>query len=146
MLCWEGLGRLMTDEDKLWLESLQSGDHFVRDYAISRLRGLLLRGLSRSLNNRYGQPFSAEDIVQDALLKILDSLDQFKGRSRFTTWAMTVATRIGISSLRRKFHQDVSMEAFEGGKTGTESRYQQIVPLAWLICKYDTSCSPRCKR
>ncbi len=108
----------MTDEDKLWLESLQSGDHFVRDYAISRLRGLLLRGLSRSLNNRYGQPFSAEDIVQDALLKILDSLDQFKGRSRFTTWAMTVATRIGISSLRRKFHQDVSMEAFEGGENG----------------------------
>jgi len=30
----------------------------------------------------------------------------------FTTWAMTVATRIGISSLRRKFNQDPSLEVF----------------------------------
>lgn len=108
----------MTDEDKIWLEELRSSDDDIRDCAISRLRGLLLPGLSKSLNNRYGQPFFAEDIVQDALLKILSSLDQFEGRSRFTTWAMTVATRIGISSLRRKYHRDVSMEAFRGGEDG----------------------------
>ena len=108
----------MTNEDETWLAELRSGDEATRDNAISRLRDVLLRGLSKSLNNRYGQPFSAEDIVQDALLKILSSLEQFEGRSRFTTWAMTVATRIGISSLRRKYHQDVSMEAFRGGEDG----------------------------
>ncbi len=101
-------------EDQDWLERLRSSDNQVRDDAISQLRELLLRGLSRSLTNRYGQPFSAEDVVQDALLKILQSLDQFEGRSKFTTWAMTVATRVGISSLRRKYHRDVSMEAFNG--------------------------------
>lgn len=83
-----------------------------KEQAIGELRAILLRGLSKSLNNRYGKPFSAEDIVQDALLKILDSLDQFEGRSKFMTWAMTIATRIGISSLRRKFNQDTSLEAF----------------------------------
>lgn len=31
---------------------------------------------------------------------------------------MTVATRIGISSLRRKYHKDVSMEAFRGENDG----------------------------
>lgn len=84
----------------------------LQDDAISELRAILLRGLSKSLNNRYGKPFNAEDIVQDALLKVLGSLDKFEGRSKFTTWAMTVATRIGISALRRKYHQDVSMEPF----------------------------------
>lgn len=108
----------MTDEDRVWLAELGSRDNAIRDNAISRLRELLLRGLSKSLNNRYGQPFSAEDIVQDSLMKILSSLAQFEGRSRFTTWAMTVATRIGISSLRRKYHQDVSMEAFRGVEDG----------------------------
>ncbi len=99
-------------EDQDWLERLRSTDVAIHDDAIGRLRELLMRGLSRSLTNRYGQPFSAEDIVQDALLKILQSLDQFQGRSKFTTWAMTIATRIGISFVRRKYHRDVSMEAF----------------------------------
>lgn len=108
----------MTNEDQIWLDNLRSNSRDVRDRAISRLRDLLLRGLSASLTNRYGQPFSAEDVVQDSLIKILSSLDQFEGRSRFTTWAMAIATRIGISSLRRKYHQDVSMEAFLGGDDG----------------------------
>jgi RNA polymerase sigma factor (sigma-70 family) len=102
----------MQDDDDL-LARL-NGTPEQKDEAICELRGILLRGLSKSLNNRYGQPFSAEDIVQDALMKILSSLDQFEGRCKFTTWAMTVATRIGISSLRRKYHQDVSLEAFDG--------------------------------
>jgi RNA polymerase sigma-70 factor (ECF subfamily) len=98
------------DDDELY--ALIKGEGAVRDQAISQLRSILLRGLSKSLNNRYGKPLSAEDIVQEALIKILSSLDKYEGRSKFTTWAMTVATRIGISALRRKYHQDVSMEAF----------------------------------
>lgn len=98
------------DDDELY--TLIQGDGATREQAISQLRSILLRGLSKSLNNRYGKPFNAEDIVQEALMKVLNSLDQYEGRSKFTTWAMTVATRIGISALRRKYHQDVSMEPF----------------------------------
>ncbi len=98
------------DDDELY--TLIKGEGATREQAISQLRSILLRGLSKSLNNRYGKPFNAEDIVQEALMKVLNSLDQYEGRSKFTTWAMTVATRIGISALRRKYHQDVSMEPF----------------------------------
>ncbi len=98
------------DDDELF--KLLKGDGTARDQAISQLRTTLLRGLSKSLNNRYGKPFNAEDIVQEALMKVLQSLDQYEGRSKFTTWAMTVATRVGISALRRKYYQDVSMEPF----------------------------------
>jgi RNA polymerase sigma-70 factor (ECF subfamily) len=104
----------MIAEDEAWLRDLRCDDVLVRDASIGRLRELLVRGLRQSLNNRYGQPFTADDIVQDALMKILGSLDQFEGRSRFTTWAMTVAIRMGIAALRRKYHRDVSMEAFNG--------------------------------
>ena len=98
------------DDDELF--TLLKGEGAARDQAIAQLRSILLRGLSKSLNNRYGQPFNAEDIVQEALMKVISSLDKFEGRSKFTTWAMTVATRIGISALRRKYHQDVSMQPF----------------------------------
>lgn len=100
----------MMDDDELL--RLLKGDGASRDDAIAQLRSVLLRGLSKSLNNRYGKPFNAEDVVQEALIKVLDSIEKFEGRSRFTTWAMTIATRIGISALRRKYNQDVSMEAF----------------------------------
>lgn len=98
------------DDNELY--KLIKGEGATRDQAISHLRSILLRGLSKSLNNRYGKPFNAEDIVQEALMKVLNSLDKYEGRSKFTTWAMTVATRIGISAIRRKYHQDVSIEPF----------------------------------
>jgi RNA polymerase sigma factor (sigma-70 family) len=98
----------MIAEDFDWNRLRCTGE--VQSEAISELRSLLLRGLSKSLNHRYGQPFFAEDIVQEALLKILESLDRFEGRSKFKTWAMTIATRVGISALRRKHHDSLSLE------------------------------------
>ena len=96
-----------------WVERLK-GEPDVREAALLELRGILLRGLTQSMSVRYGGGYQAEDVVQEALIKILNSLDQFGGRSKFTTWAMTVATRIGISEMRRKHYQDVSIEAFQG--------------------------------
>lgn len=88
------------------------GEGPERDAAIAELREILVRGLSGPMARRYGGGLQAEDVVQEALLKILDSLDQFAGRSRFTTWAMTIATRVGISEMRRKHYQDVSLNSF----------------------------------
>ncbi|MFG0290202.1 MAG: RNA polymerase sigma factor [Rhodopirellula sp. JB044] len=93
-----------------WVRRL-SGSGPERDDAIAELTQLLVRGLSRSMANRYDNLVQPEDVVQDALLKILDSLDTFAGRSRFTTWAMTIATRVAISEMRRKRYQDVSLDS-----------------------------------
>ena len=104
----------VTSKDD-WVERLKSEDTGIRDSALEELRVLLIRGLSRSLNNHYGnRKFNPEDIVQDALMKILAKIDTFEGRSRFTTWAMTIATRVGISELRRRHCQDVSLEGITG--------------------------------
>lgn len=103
-----------TSQDN-WVDRLK-GPEEARNEAIEELRSLLVRGLSKSLAQRYGGEVFAEDIAQEALLKILDSLDTFEGRSRFTTWAMTIATRIGISELRRRYYQDVSLNAIEQGE------------------------------
>lgn len=98
-----------------WVQRLKSEDTDTRDTAIAELRDLLVRGLSKSLNNHYGnRKFNPEDIVQEALIKILDKIDSFEGRSRFTTWAMTIATRVGISELRRRHCQELSLEGIAG--------------------------------
>ena len=40
----------------------------------------------------------------------IDRLDQFEGRSRFTTWAHAIAINTAFTELRRKRWQDVSLE------------------------------------
>ncbi len=55
-----------------------------------------------------------EDIAQQAVLKILQSLDTFRCQSRFMTWATAIAVRIGISQLRRRYYRDISLDATPG--------------------------------
>ncbi len=104
----------MSDRDD-WVERLRSAAE-IKNAALEELRRMLVRGLRRALAPRGGGEAFAEDVAQEALLKILDSLESFAGRSRFTTWAMTIAVRVGISELRHKRFQDVSLEQITGGE------------------------------
>jgi len=98
-------------ENAIWMRDLRACG-LVQTEAITDLRGLLLRGLAKSFQARgdIDQAF-LEDVVQQALVHILDHLDQFQGRSRFTTWAMAITVRLAMSALRRKRWQDVSLES-----------------------------------
>lgn len=81
---------------------------------------MLVRGLGNLAQNNGGAAF-AEDIAQEALLKILGSLDSFQGRSRFTSWALAIAMRVGISELRRRRYRDVSLDAIQSeGEVGLD--------------------------
>jgi RNA polymerase sigma-70 factor (ECF subfamily) len=79
--------------------------------ALSDLRDALLGGLRRALSHRarVGDAF-LEDVVQDSLVRILERLPQFEGRSRFLTWAMSIAIRVAMSELRRQRWKDVSLD------------------------------------
>ena len=98
-------------ENASWIRDLRACGP-VQAEALTDLRGLLLRGLAKSFQARgaLDQAF-VEDVVQQALVHILDHLEQFQGRSRFTTWAMAIAVRLAMSALRRKRWQDVSLES-----------------------------------
>ena len=97
-------------DNETWLRDLQACGR-VQAEAITDLRGFLLRGLARSVQapGAVDQAF-LEDVLQQALVHILERLEQFQGRSRFTTWAMTIAVRLAMSALRRKQWQEVSLE------------------------------------
>src|SRR5262249_17275367 len=56
-----------------------------------------------------------EDVVQDSLLRILERLPQFEGRSRFLTWAMSIAIHLALSELRRQRWKDVSLDEVIAG-------------------------------
>jgi RNA polymerase sigma-70 factor (ECF subfamily) len=99
-----------TNEE--WLEALRGPQ---RDEALADLRKLLLRGLRVALAGK-GRLTDGdlEDFVQDALLKILDALDTFRGEARFTTWAYKIGIRVAFSELRRRRWRDVSLDDLTG--------------------------------
>lgn len=102
-----------TNEE--WLQALASSGH-ARAAALNDLRDLLTRGLRRGLLGRVNTNAPdfdalADDFVQEALLKILDNLPTFAGRSKFTTWAHKITIHVALSELRRKRWQDASLTA-----------------------------------
>jgi RNA polymerase sigma-70 factor (ECF subfamily) len=79
--------------------------------ALADLRSLLVRGLGYAMADRPGvTEADIEGFVQDALLKILDNLDSFRGESRLTTWAQKIAVHEAFTELRRKRWEDVSLD------------------------------------
>lgn len=105
---------VMGRDNATWLRHLRS-DGDVQDSALSDLREALLRGLQGVLSKRRADESFLEDAVQDALLRILDRLDQFEGRSRFLTWATSIAVHVALSELRRSRWKDVSLEEATSG-------------------------------
>ena len=92
-----------------WLSALNGTPD---DAALLELRSILIRGLGFALVDRLGADpeASVEDFVQEALLKILRSLDTFRGESQFTTWAQKIGVRVALSELRHRRWRDVSLD------------------------------------
>ena len=99
---------MKTNEE--WLRSLRA-DGIEQEDALKDLREKLLHGMRAYLSEdrSYRSALSSdeatqiiEDCAQDALLTIRAKIDTFRGESRFTTWATTVAIRLLLAQLRRR--------------------------------------------
>ncbi len=92
--------------DAEWLAALRSAGP---DRAIAALRTLLTQGLRHALRKYDVTEADVEDFAQEALLRILDALDNFRGESRFTTWAQKIAVRTALTELRRHRWRNVAL-------------------------------------
>ncbi|MGC9521701.1 MAG: RNA polymerase sigma factor [Anaerolineae bacterium] len=98
--------------------------------ALEDLRDRLVRGLRYALKQRYDvTEADLEDFVQEALVKILDNLDTFRGESKFTTWAQKIAVRVAFSELRRKRWENIQIQDLIPDTTSDEDA---VSPLVWL--------------
>ena len=105
-----------TNEE--WLAEL-ANDGIEQTEAINDLRERLQRSIYFYLSQdrsdlsdlAYKEHQSmAEDLAQDAVLRVMDNLESFRGESRFTTWANKIAIRLAISDLRRARYRDFSLD------------------------------------
>ncbi|HVN15269.1 MAG TPA: sigma-70 family RNA polymerase sigma factor [Anaerolineales bacterium] len=100
--------------NETWLADLRSNGE-NREAALADLREVVQKGLPYALSRWLSpeDPLFAplvEEVTQETLLRVLDQLDTFEGRSMFTTWVHKIAIRIALTELRRKRWQDSSLD------------------------------------
>src|SRR6266508_5286482 len=104
-------------DNQVWLSDLRAGGE-QREAALADLRALLLRALPQGIarwlspENPEFEPF-IEDTAQETLLRVLNGLDTFEGRSQFTTWVYKISVRVALNELRRRKWRDVSLEGLQ---------------------------------
>jgi RNA polymerase sigma-70 factor, ECF subfamily len=109
-----GVDPVMDSESRAWVAAL-AGHGGDREVALGRLHGLLLRAASFELGRRRGQLAGlsaaerhdlAVQAADDALMGVLGRLGDFRGRSRFTTWAYKFALLEAATKARRLAWRD----------------------------------------
>lgn len=93
-------------EDDIDLAALQSGDReqfarLVELYA-DRLYNLALKVM--------GDPYEAEDALQEALISAYRAIDSFEGRSAMGTWLYRITYNAAMMRLRKKRPDTISMD------------------------------------
>src|SRR5688500_13973667 len=99
-------------ESREWLRDLRAGGA-TADQAVARLHALLLRAARFEVaRQRAAMPHVRTDTdevaleaADDALISVLKKLDDFRGDSRFTTWAYKFALLEAAVKLRRRAWQ-----------------------------------------
>lgn len=63
------------------------------------------RGIFNFALRQVHVPSTAEDIVQDVFVRVVQNIGTFKDEARFTTWAYTIARNLCIDHLRKRVHR-----------------------------------------
>src|SRR5574342_1300724 len=101
-----------------WLRDLNASGP-LQEAAVADLRDLLLRAalyfFSRNLGdfrglNRDEITQRAEDCAQAALIAVLNHLSDFRGDSKFSTWAYKFAINISLMTARRERWRNISLD------------------------------------
>lgn len=146
-----------TNEE--WLAQLRATGE-IQTQAIEDLSEIIRKGLLSGLNSYLANdPVRIENLIeeitQETILRVLQHLDTFEGRSQFTTWVYKIAIRLAFSELRKSRWKDVSIEAnlesddekppaFSAGELSDSSfrpegvtEQREFIRLLWRIIQQD---------
>jgi RNA polymerase sigma-70 factor (ECF subfamily) len=107
-----------TRTNQEWLHDLNAGGA-LQEAAVADLRELLLRAalffFSHNLSDFKGLGQDeimqrAQDCAQDAVIAVMNHLPDFRGDSKFTTWAYKFAINMAMVAARRERWKGVSLD------------------------------------
>lgn len=117
-----------TNEE--WVSDLRAGGD-RQAQALEDLRAIILRGLPYAIAGRLdpNSPESealTEEVVQETLMRVLEYLDTFEGRSQFTTWVHKIAVRAALTELRRVRWREVPLPEQEVDEDVVDTSHREM--------------------
>ena len=122
----------VDEETRAWLRDLRSSGA-AYDAAVGRLHALLLRAARFEVSRRRAltphlrgdvSDEIANEAADDALVSVLAKLDDFRGASRFTTWAYKFALLEAAVKVRKR--------AWQGREVPLDAETWDIIPSGSL--------------
>lgn len=87
--------------EKIYIQRILEGDIEVFSLLVSKYQNLVFTICSRVFDNKE----EAEDIAQESFIKWFQSLKQFKGESKFSSWLYTITYNTCLNHLKYKKRQ-----------------------------------------
>lgn len=108
-----GLPDHATDESLM--VRYQRGDRHAFTVLVRRHQSALFNFAVRQI----GAPPAAEEVVQEAFVRVVQNAADFKHEARFTTWIYTIVRNLCIDHLRKRaLRRHPSLDEASGGKSG----------------------------
>jgi RNA polymerase sigma-70 factor (ECF subfamily) len=112
-----------ADPDLETVKAVRSGNVDAFEQLIERHS----RRVYRTLVGILGDPEDARDAMQDSFLKAFQHLDNFQGRSKFSTWLVSIATNTGLQRLRER----KPLDSLDEGTADAEDNFRPRQIRAW---------------
>src|SRR6185295_11567031 len=121
------LNQIPIEQETQLVERAVNGDEDAFIELVDPLRKPLFSYIYRMVTLRQ----DAEDLLQDVLVRVLQTLPSFRGEARFKTWLFGIATHACMDHLRSKKRWRVEAQLY--GQYETEADENMIGELAALM-------------
>jgi RNA polymerase sigma-70 factor (ECF subfamily) len=121
------LNQISIEQEAQLIERALLGDKAALGELVEPLRKPLFSYIYRMVTLRQ----DAEDLLQDVLVRVLQSLPGFRGEARFKTWLFGIATHVCIDHLRAKKRWRVEAQLY--GQYETEADENEVSKLDTLL-------------
>jgi len=95
----------MTTNDQVYINKILNGDTNAFTVLVDRYKDLVFTLALRMVKNRE----EAEEVSQDTFIKVYNSLNRFKGDSKFSTWIYRVAYNTCLDRLKKNKRQEYTV-------------------------------------
>lgn len=125
---------LSPDRERQLLELVRRGDRG----SLGELLGAYQKRVYHVCLRMVSNPDDAAELAQEVLLRAVQHIESFNGKSRFSTWLLRIAMNLSISHLRRKQLRNTASldQGGGGGSSGGGGGEDQAAPLKAFIAEY----------
>src|SRR5918996_6014441 len=103
----------MEAADEELMLAYRHGDAGAFETLYRRHRGALFRFILRALSNTPGQRAAAEELFQEAWIRVIEARSRYAPQARFTTWLYTIAHNLLVDHWRKKGLKVVNLDEID---------------------------------